>query len=67
MTTDHATTRARLLREYTAERIDDANAADYVRQPYREGFPTRERVAHWNREWLELERCERGLTGVANG
>jgi hypothetical protein len=53
--------RARLLCEYTAERIDDANAADFVRQPYRAGFPTRERVAKWNREWLELEKRARGL------
>jgi hypothetical protein len=55
--------RARLQREYTTERINDANAADYVDPggdySKREGFPTRERVARWNREWSEMVARER--------
>ncbi len=62
-------TRTRLLHEYTAERIDLANAAAFVGSDYtsRPGYPTRERVARWNREWsamVESERCPAcGLCG----
>jgi hypothetical protein len=63
--------RARLMREAKAERIDEANAADFVTPGVdyskRKGFPTRERVARWNRELIELERLERGLRGLPNG
>lgn len=54
--------RARLLREYVDERIKDANAvAALSSEAYwlRPGFPSKERVDRWNREYLELVNRER--------
>lgn len=56
-------TRQQLLDQSSAERILEANSADYVTPGVdysrRPGLPTRERVAEWNRDWNAMCEQER--------